>query len=142
MGNNGNGNGKVKRIMLVEDSSLMRTVIKKIVESVDEFKVVAEAPNGKVALDLLSKANPDLIILDLEMPVMNGLDFLRNARLRTRAKVMVLSSVAQAGSGNALEARKLGAAAVLGKPSGAVSLDLEQKRGHHIVQIMKSLLRV
>ena len=142
MGSNGNGNGKVKRIMLVEDSSLMRTVIKKIVESIDKFKVVAEAPNGKVALDLLPKANPDLIILDLEMPVMNGLDFLRNARLRSKAKVMVLSSVAQAGSGNALEARKLGAAAVLGKPSGAVSLDLEQKRGHHIIQIMKSLLRV
>ncbi len=135
-------NSKIKRIMLVEDSTLMRTVIKKIVESVDEFKVVAEAQNGKVALDLLNKANPDLIILDLEMPVMNGLDFLRNARLRTRAKVMVLSSVAQAGSGNALEARKLGAAAVLGKPSGAVSMDLKQKRGHHIISIMKSLLRV
>jgi len=137
----GNGNNGFKRIMLVEDSTLMRTVIKKIVESVDNFKVVAEAPNGKVALELLPKARPDLIILDLEMPVMNGLDFLRNARLRTKAKVMVLSSVAQAGSGNALEARKLGASAVLGKPSGAVSLDLEQKRGHHIVQIMKSLLR-
>lgn len=131
----------MKRIMLVEDSALMRTIIKKIIESVDGFKVVAEASNGKMALDLLEKAKPDLIVLDLEMPVMNGLEFLRHARLRTKAKVLVLSSVAQAGSKNALEARKLGAAAVLGKPSGAVSMDLEEKRGHHIVQIMKSLLR-
>lgn len=131
----------MKRIMLVEDSVLMRAIIRKIVESADGFKVVAEASNGKVALDLLDKAKPDLIILDLEMPVMNGLEFLRNARLRTKAKVLVLSSVAQAGSKNALEARKLGAAAVMGKPSGAVSLDLERKSGHLVVDIMKSLLR-
>ncbi len=131
----------MKRIMLVEDSTLMRTLIKKIVESVEGVKVVAEAANGKSALECLDKAKPDLIILDLEMPVMNGLEFLRNARLRTKAKVLVLSSVAQAGSKNALEARKLGAAAVLGKPSGAVSMDIEEKRGHHIVQIIRSLLR-
>jgi len=139
---NSKDHGKIKRIMLVEDSTLMRSVIKRIVESINHFKVVAEAPNGKVGLDILKKTDPDLIILDLEMPVMNGLDFLRNARLRTKAKVMVLSSVAQAGSEKALEARKLGAAAVLGKPSGAVSMDLEQKRGHHITRIMQSLLRV
>ena len=132
----------MKRIMIVEDSALMRTIIKKIVESDPEFKVVAMAKNGKEALEMLDSASPDCILLDIEMPVMNGLTFLRHARLRTRARIVVLSSVAGAGSKNALEARRLGAAAIMSKPSGAVSLDLEEKQGQRILQTLRSVLKV
>ncbi len=131
-----------KRVMIVEDSTMMRTIIARIVSGIPGTSVVAQACHGKDALSKLKEARPDLILLDLEMPCMDGLTFLRHARLRTRAPVVVLSSVAQAGSPKALEARRLGAVAVIGKPSVAVSIDLENKRGDQLTRVVKSLLSI
>jgi two-component system, chemotaxis family, protein-glutamate methylesterase/glutaminase len=129
------------KVMIVDDSAMMRVVISNFVSSLSEFRVVASAENGKVALELLSKF-PDLnlILLDIEMPGMNGLEFLRHAKMRTRAKVIILSSVASAGSKQASEARSLGADAIVTKPSGAVSMDLADKRGAELARVMSRVL--
>ena len=74
------------------------------------------------------------------MPGMNGLEFLRHAKMRTRAKVIILSSVASAGSKQASEARSLGADAIVTKPSGAVSMDLADKRGAELSRVMSRVL--
>lgn len=118
-----------KKVMIVEDSNVMRLVIRNMINTNPNLIVVKTASNGKEALELLPSTQPDLILLDLEMPEMGGLEFLRLARLKTRAKIVVLSSIAIAGSTAASQARSLGADAVISKPSGAVSYDLEEKRG-------------
>ncbi len=129
------------KVMVVDDSAMMRVVISNFVSSLPDFKVVASAENGKAALEQLPKF-PDLnlILLDIEMPGMNGLEFLRHAKMKTRAKVVILSSVASAGSRQASEARSLGADAIITKPSGAVSMDLADKRGAELARVMSLVL--
>jgi two-component system, chemotaxis family, protein-glutamate methylesterase/glutaminase len=128
-----------KTVMIIDDAAMMRTVIRNLVQSDKSYNVIASCENGQVALDTLKTHQPDIILVDIEMPVMDGLTFLRHARLRTRAKIVVLSSIAASGSPKALEARKLGADAVIQKPSGSVSLDLAAKSGDTILQTLKRL---
>jgi two-component system chemotaxis response regulator CheB len=122
-----------KSVLIVDDSFIMRTILKDLIEADTEFSVVGMAENGKVGLQKLRELKPDLVLLDLEMPEMSGLDMLKRLALISKAKVIVVSSVGQAGSAQALQARKLGAFDVIAKPSGAMSLDLSEKRGHEIV---------
>ena len=118
-----------KKVMIVDDSNMMRLVIRNVICTDPNLVVAGFAENGKKAIDELSVVEPDLILLDLEMPEMDGLEFLRQARTKTKAKVVVLSSVAVAGSPKAAAALRLGADAVVSKPSGAVSYDLKEARG-------------
>lgn len=131
-----------KKVMIVEDSNAMRLIIRNMVNTNPNLMVIKTASNGKEALDLLADANPDLILLDLEMPEMGGLDFLRIARLQTKAKIIVLSSAVVAGSAAATSARGLGADAIILKPSGPVSYDLEDKRGSEFWKTINQLLGI
>ena len=129
-----------KNIMLVDDSSMMRLVIRNLLMTDPNFAITGSAENGKKALEQLAEAGPDLILLDLEMPEMDGLEFLRLARPKTKAKVIVLSSIAAAGSPKAAQALSLGADAVISKPSGAVSFDLKEARGSELFAVIYRLL--
>jgi two-component system chemotaxis response regulator CheB len=131
-----------KQILVVDDSFIMRTIIKDIVESDPELEVAGFAENGKVGLQRMRELKPDAILLDLEMPEMSGLDMLKRLMLLGKAKVIVVSSVGQTGSPQALEARRLGAVDVIAKPSGAMSLDLQAKKGHEIVQSLRRVLQL
>jgi two-component system chemotaxis response regulator CheB len=119
--------------MIVDDSVTMRSVIAGIVGTDPGFDVVGRAGDGCEALDKLRAADCDIVLLDIEMPRMDGLEALKRLRLFSRAKVIVVSSSAQAGSAAALEARREGAFAVIPKPSGTVSFDLREKKGHEIL---------
>ena len=125
-----------KTVLVVDDSLMMRTIIMRIVASDERFEVVGEAANGKLALELAQQLKPDLILLDIEMPEMNGIDTLKRLMLASQAKTIVISSVTQAASANATEARRFGACAVIPKPSGAFSLDLSEKKSPEILQAM------
>lgn len=126
------------RVMIVDDSAMMRMLLTSIVGKVPGATVVATCENGMVALQQLASARPTLILSDIEMPVMDGLTFLRQARARTQASIIILSSVANAGNPNVDKARALGANAVLAKPSGSTSYDLEEKLGAHIQRLVKA----
>ena len=134
--------GEKKRVMVVDDAAMMRLVIQYVLGDDPYFRLAGFAANGREALDKLTSVQPDLIILDIEMPEMDGLEFLRHARLKSEAKVVVLTSVAPLGSPRAIEALSLGADAVITKPSGAVSYDLKEKRGSEIRQTIYRLLGV
>lgn len=126
-----------KKVMIVDDSFVMRTLIKDIVSADKDLEVVGDAANGKLALEAVKKLNPDVILLDIEMPEMDGLECLKRLKLVSGAKVIIVSSVAQTGSPQALQARKDGAVDVIAKPSGAMSLDLASKKGHDIVKAVR-----
>lgn len=127
------------RVMIVDDSAMMRMIISNIVGKVPGATVVAVCENGTAALTALNAARPNVILTDIEMPGMDGLTFLRQARLRTRAAVIVLSSVANLGNPNVETAKKLGASAVLAKPSGSNSYDLEEKLGASIQRLVRTM---
>ena len=133
---------KKKRVMIVDDAAMMRLVVHNMLSVDPNLMMAGFASNGKEALDKLDQVCPDLILLDIEMPEMDGLEFLRHARLKCKAKIIVLTSVAPQGSPKAMQARALGADAVITKPSGAVSYDLEEKRGSELRQMIYRLLEL
>ncbi len=131
-----------KKIMVVDDAAMMRLVVRNMLGRDPHVHLAGFASNGKEALEKLETVRPDLILLDIEMPEMDGLEFLRHARLKSQAKVVMLTSMAPKGSTKARQARALGADAVIAKPSGAVSYDLEEKRGSEIRQTIYRLLGI
>lgn len=125
------------QILIVDDSFLMRRVIRSIIERDARLQVTGEATDGLDALQKAAALRPDLILLDIEMPRMDGLEFLRHARLQVTAPVVVISSVAQLGSPQAMRALDLGAVDVLPKPSGVLSMDLDAERGSELLDAIQ-----
>jgi chemotaxis response regulator CheB len=132
----------VHTVMVVDDAILMRNLVKGIINKWEGFEVVTTAANGIIALEELGKhPNLSLIKLDINMPEMDGIEFLRLARSKTQAKIVVLSSATLDGSPMETKARLFGADAIITKPSGAVSMDLESVRGAEMERTIKKILR-
>jgi two-component system chemotaxis response regulator CheB len=111
----GAAGGKI-RVLIVDDSALMRGVLKEIVNSHADLEVVGQAPDPISARDLIKLLNPDVLTLDVEMPRMNGLEFLEKLmRLRPMPVVMV-SSLTERGNEVTLKALELGAIDFITKP--------------------------
>jgi class 3 adenylate cyclase/DNA-binding NarL/FixJ family response regulator len=126
-----------KTVLVVDDSNIMRRLVREIVESDPDFKVVDTAENGKIALQKVRLLKPDVILLDIEMPELSGLETLRRLGLRSPSKVVILSSLGGEGTPERAEALRLGAAEVLDKPSGSVSMDIKSSRGSLVVQALR-----
>ncbi|WP_447927627.1 MULTISPECIES: protein-glutamate methylesterase/protein-glutamine glutaminase [unclassified Vreelandella] len=105
------------KVLCVDDSALIRDLLTTIINEQPDMEVVATAPDPLVARDLIKQYNPDVLTLDVEMPRMDGLDFLdRLMRLRPMPVLMV-SSLTQSGSEITLRALELGALDFVAKPS-------------------------
>jgi two-component system chemotaxis response regulator CheB len=129
-----------KSVLVVDDSPLMRRLITEIVEADPELRVVDVAENGKVALQKVREHRPDCVLLDIEMPELSGLDTMRRLRLRSPAKIVILSHLGHEGSRVRAQAIRLGAADVIDKPTAAVSPNLRQTRGSIIQQTLRRVL--
>jgi two-component system chemotaxis response regulator CheB len=127
----------VLRVLVVDDSSLMRRALADILAQDATLQLAGEAVDGLDALAKAEALRPDVILLDIEMPRMDGIAFLRAARLRLAARIIVISSVARLGSPYAMEALALGADDILPKPSGVVSADLAEKRGQALLAALR-----
>ncbi|MEA9392616.1 chemotaxis response regulator protein-glutamate methylesterase [Acerihabitans sp. TG2] len=104
------------RVLCIDDSALMRQLMTEIINGFPDMEVVATAPDPLVARDLIKKLNPQVLTLDVEMPRMDGLDFLEKLmRLRPMPVVMV-SSLTGKGSEITLRALELGAIDFVTKP--------------------------
>ena len=123
-------------VLIVDDSAMMRNLIGRIVESNDELTIAGKAMNGVFALQKLPRLEPDVIVLDIEMPEMNGIEFLKEKnKLNNDVPVIVLSAIAKKGAGVTMEALSLGASDFITKPSGTVSHDI-QSVGERLTQLL------
>lgn len=109
-----------KKILVVDDSALMRRVICDIINSDNRFEVVDKATNGLEAFDLLSRNHYDAVVLDVNMPKMNGLQLLQELRkYKISAKIMMASTDTREGAQTTLDALELGAMDFIHKPENA-----------------------
>ncbi len=113
------------RVLIVDDSALMRRKIREILESDPRIEVVAAARNGQDAVELVHQHQPDVVTLDINMPVMDGVTALQIIMAESPRPVVMLSSLTQKGALTTLECLELGAVDFVGKPSGTISVDLE-----------------
>ncbi|MDD7416740.1 MAG: chemotaxis response regulator protein-glutamate methylesterase [Treponemataceae bacterium] len=113
------------KVLVVDDSALMRNLVSRIVENAPGMTVVGKAMNGKFALEKIPLVNPDIIILDIEMPEMNGIQFLEERKKQgITIPVIMLSSIAKKGAAVTMQCLALGASDFITKPSGSDSPDL------------------
>ena len=117
----------------------MRNLVSRIIEAEPDLTVAGKAMNGQFALDKIQRLDPDVLILDLEMPEMNGIEFLKARKERgITVPVIILSSIAQKGAKVTMEALSLGASDFIMKPSGSVSEDIHTV-GAHLVELVRGV---
>lgn len=106
------------RVLVVDDSAFMRGVLPAKIESDSRFKVVGTAVNGRDAVEKTLALSPDVVTLDIDMPVMNGIDALKEIVRQSPASVVMLSARTEQGAAITLEALALGAVDFIPKSQG------------------------
>src|SRR5450755_2402680 len=116
-------------VLVVDDSVVIRRMVSAVLESDPEIDVVGTAANGRIALDKLDQLRPDIVILDVEMPVMDGLATLRELR-RTHPTlpVVMFSTVTERGAMATLDALAAGATDYVTKPTHTASATASVER--------------
>lgn len=120
--------GNKIRVLIVEDSFLMRKIISDILSSDPAFEVVDKARNGKEALEKVFALRPDVVTLDVNLPILDGLAVLQEIMQKQPTRVIMLSAYTQQGAAATITALEMGALDFIAKPSGEISLDLHQLR--------------
>lgn len=120
------------KVLVVDDSAVVRKVFKEELSKERDIEVIGTAPDPYVARDKIVQLKPDVLTLDIEMPRMDGITFLRKLMVYYPLPVIIVSSLTRGGSKLAMEALSLGALEVLSKPSesysvGEMSLQLADK---------------
>ncbi|HUU41170.1 MAG TPA: response regulator, partial [Desulfatiglandales bacterium] len=110
------------KVLVVDDSAVVRRVFREELSREKDIEVVGTAPDPYVARDKIVKLKPDVITLDIEMPRMDGLTFLRKLMKHYPLPVIIVSSLTSKGGKLAMEALSLGALEVISKPSSAYSV--------------------
>ncbi|WP_373987919.1 chemotaxis response regulator protein-glutamate methylesterase [Duganella sp. BuS-21] len=114
------------KVLVCDDSALIRSVMTEIINSQPDMEVVGVAPDPLVARELIKQTNPDVLTLDVEMPKMDGLDFLEKLmRLRPMPVVMV-SSLTERGSEITMRALELGAVDFVTKPKISIQAGMRE----------------
>ena len=108
------------RVMVVDDSAVVRGLVSRWVTESGQFDVVGTASNGRVAIDLLDRAQPDIVLLDLDMPELDGISTLPHLlRKRPHMSVIVVSTLTQRNADISLKCFSLGAVDCLPKPESS-----------------------
>ena len=110
------------RVLIVDDSAIVRKLLAEALAGEPDIEVVGTAPDPYIARDKVLALSPDVLTLDIEMPRMDGLTFLRKLMVFRPMPVIVISSLAQASCQAGVEALRAGAVEVMGKPGGPYSV--------------------
>lgn len=112
------------RILVVDDSVVVRKLLSELLDAVPGIDVIGTAPNGRIALQKIERDRPDVVVLDVEMPVMDGLETLRELKKRDGSiRVIMFSSFTTAGAQVTVDALTLGAADYVPKPTDLADPD-------------------
>ncbi|MGI6669455.1 MAG: response regulator [Acetivibrionales bacterium] len=123
------------KVLVVDDSAFMRKLITDILESSPGINVVNTAANGLEALEQVKACKPDVITLDLEMPVMDGISCLKEIQKITDAPVIMLSAHTRSGEKATIRALDAGAMDFITKPEGFLEILSEEKKKEIIEKI-------
>lgn len=108
------------KVLIVDDSKLIRMIVRELIEKSGDMEVVGEAEDPIEARELIKKLNPDVLTLDIEMPKMDGITFLKNLMRLRPMPVVMLSTLTAEGAPVTLEALEIGAVDFLEKPKADV----------------------
>lgn len=104
------------KVLIIDDSVLIRKMLTEILNSSPDIEVIGTAADPLIARDLIKQLNPDVLTLDIEMPNMDGITFLRNLMRLRPTPVVMISTLTEKGAGVTLEALTLGAVDFIAKP--------------------------
>lgn len=110
------------KVLVIDDSAVVRKVISEAISAESDLEVVGTAPDPIIAREKILRLKPDVLTLDIEMPRMDGVTFLKQLMAEHPLPVIVISSLGQASCQKSLEALQAGAVEVLAKPSGSYSI--------------------
>jgi two-component system, chemotaxis family, protein-glutamate methylesterase/glutaminase len=124
------------RVLIVDDSHVIRDVLTEILNSSPEIEVVGTAEDPYAARELIKRLNPDVLTLDIEMPRMDGITFLRNLMRLRPMPVVMISALTESNAEVTLTALELGAVDFIAKPSG----DTEEGMNDYAEEIIAKVM--
>ncbi|HUV96191.1 MAG TPA: response regulator, partial [Acidobacteriaceae bacterium] len=126
------------RVLVVDDSVVIRRMVSDVLSGEPDIEVAGAAADGRIALQKIEQVNPDIITLDVEMPVMDGLETLKQLRkTHRRLPVIMFSTLTERGAAATMDALALGASDYVTKPAnvGSAAAALEKIRAELIPKI-------
>lgn len=111
------------KVMLVDDSAVVRGFLSRILDEAEDTEVVASVVNGQQAVDMVDRYNPDIVILDIEMPVMDGITAVpKILQKKPDTKILMCSTLSTKNADISMKAMSLGAIDCIGKPTTAINI--------------------
>lgn len=136
---------KTIKVLIVDDSAFMRTMITDILNEDHRIHVIGTAYNGADAVIKINKLKPDVVTMDVEMPIMSGLEVLKKVMKEAPVPIVMLSSTTKDGAENTLQAMQYGAVDFITKPSSSTLEELRRMKGeitHKVVIAAKANIRL
>ncbi len=131
--------GSRKKVLVVDDSAFMRKLITDFLSGHPEIEVIGTARNGKEAVEKVKTLKPDVVTMDIEMPVMNGLEALQQIMMECPVPIVMLSSTTKIGAENTMLAMEYGAVDFIAKPGGAISLNLHEVKDEILGKVIAAV---
>ncbi|MDP4299983.1 protein-glutamate methylesterase/protein-glutamine glutaminase [Leptothrix discophora] len=128
------------QVYVVDDSAVVRQTVAHLLAGLADIELIGSAPNPLIAAEALRRLRPDVLLLDIEMPGMDGLTFLRQLMASNPIPTVICSTLTNEGGKVALEALAAGAVAVLGKPKLGLKQHLQDSR-LELIQTLKAAAR-
>lgn len=125
-------------VLIADDSAFMRKKIREILAGDPDIRVVAAARDGQEAVAGVKEHEPDVVTMDINMPVMDGVTALQMIMAESPRPVLMLSSLTQEGALATFECLELGAFDYVGKPSGTISIDLDRQAAEIIAKVKQA----